>query len=159
MTLDEAKRELTQQRAALEAARAGRNDRLFEDTCTRIASLEQYARHIEQVQRVAAVPTLDLGGVSKRMKELGDADRNLTPLERAEFRTRPEQESEALHRRVAELNAPAGATTTPVDPHAAERRTAIRHSHAELAKSNPVAAAHFRLRNEAAFDDEPPGAA
>jgi hypothetical protein len=147
MTLDEAKKEAARLRATLDP-----RDPEEGHTRARITQLEDLVRDVEQRDRVAAAATMDVRGLSKRMKELQDADKTLTPFQRAEFRGRHEAESDAIGRRIAQLNA--GAASPAVDP-LATRRAEARATYLSLQATNPIAASAFaaRVGDAVLFDD------
>jgi hypothetical protein len=121
----------------------------------RLGLLTEFLRDAEQRDRVAAAPTLDVAGVSRRNRELQRADRGLTPLERAVFRSRVEQETDAIDRRVAELNPP------PRAPPSTDPRAGARTTYLALRATSPLAAAAFlsRVGDAAVFDPPEPEAA
>ncbi len=152
------KEEITRVRGTLAAA-AERGDRSPEIEHARLLlhDLCALARDVEQRDRVAAASALDVAGVSKRMKQLQAADTALGPCARAELRTRVETETDAIDRRVAQLNAPAGSSAPGADETAAARERA-RATYRTLQRTNPIAASAFAARagDSVLFEYPPP---
>jgi hypothetical protein len=122
---------------------------------TRLRGLESIQRRLGLADRVAAVPSMSVSQVSAEMKRLQDADGTLPDgPARAEFRTRMEPLTDALHKRLANLNpAPDPRIPVPTADSLSKRCAAAKDAFVRLQAHNPIAASAYMARHEWAWID------